>query len=51
MSVIVGTVPTATPRAEPNASKLLDAAASKQYRDSPALAAVKLLEEAGMLQG
>ncbi len=33
------------------ASKLIDAAASKQYRDSPALAAVKLLETAGRLQG
>lgn len=31
------------------ASKLIDAAASKQYRDSPALAAVKLLEAAGRL--
>jgi len=32
------------------ASKLLTAATSKQYRDSPALAAVKLLEAAGRLQ-
>lgn len=31
------------------ASKLLAVAASKQYRDSPALAAVKLLEAAGLL--
>jgi len=31
------------------ASKLIDAAASKQYRDSPALAAVKLLKAAGLL--
>jgi hypothetical protein len=33
------------------ASKLIDVAASKQYRDSPALATVKLLEAAGRLQG
>jgi hypothetical protein len=33
------------------ASKLLVVAASKQYRDNPALAAVKLLEAAGRLQG
>lgn len=33
------------------ASKLIDVAASKQYRDSPALAAVKLLKAAGRLQG
>src|ERR1700677_4201555 len=31
------------------ASKLIEVAASKQYRDSPALAAVKLLEAAGGL--
>ncbi|HEY5343905.1 MAG TPA: hypothetical protein VIJ66_09645 [Solirubrobacteraceae bacterium] len=31
------------------ASKLIAAAASKQYRDSPALAAVKLLQAAGLL--
>jgi hypothetical protein len=37
--------------AEEITSKLIDAAASKQYRDSPALAAVKLLETAGRLQG
>jgi hypothetical protein len=32
------------------AAKLIDAAESKQYRDNPALAAVKLLEAAGRLQ-
>jgi hypothetical protein len=31
------------------ASKLIEVAASKQYRDNPALAAVKLLEAAGRL--
>jgi hypothetical protein len=35
--------------AEEIASKLIAAAASKQYRDSPALAAVKLLQAAGLV--